>query len=278
MSSPRRPVSDTTLREVAAWCIGQNQWVAMLRREVARYREMTSEVEDIPRVARRRVTAEDRIPSVRSRSAWRTQWAALRFAVLAGYLPAFLLLCALVAIRLRYGILIEDMTRDPAAVVSAPFYVGAVSNFGMVLWGACAGSCFLGCAMLRGAPDKRDLRLFLLFSGIITCALMLDDLLQFHEVVYPTYIAIPQRVTYAAYLLAGLAYLVRFRGAIARTPYLLAALAAVFLGMSAGLDQLPSPLPAQFLFEDGFKLMGIVSWLMYLAQTTLAQAVERVSP
>ena len=217
------------------------------------------------------------VASVSRRTAWRTQWAALRFAAVAGYLPAFLLLCALVAIRLRFGILIEDMTRDPAAVVGAPFYVGAVSNFGMVLWGASAGFCFLGYGLLRGVPDKRDLRLFLLFSGIITCVLMLDDMLQFHEEIYPKYIAIPQRVTYGAYAIAVLAYLVRFRGAIARTPYLLALLAAASLGLSAMLDQLPSPLPAQFLFEDGFKLMGIVSWLMYLAQTTLQQATDRVS-
>jgi hypothetical protein len=216
--------------------------------------------------------------SVGRRSVWRAQWPVLRFAAVAGYLPAFLLLCALVAVRLRYGILIEDITRDPAAVVSAPFYVGAVSNFGMVLWGACAGFCFLGYAMLRGAPDKRDLGRFLLFSGIITCALMLDDLLQFHEVIYPKYIAIPQRVTYGLYLLAGLAYLVRFRSAIGRTAYLLAVLAAVFLGISAGLDQLPTELPAHYLFEDGFKLMGMVSWLMYLGQTALSQTPGRIVP
>lgn len=237
---------------------------------------MPNEVDEILRVIGGRVGAQDSTAGATARTIWRTQWAALRFAVLAGYLPAFLLLCALVAIRLRYGILIEDMTRDPAAVVSAPFYVGAESNFGMVLWGACAGFCFLGCAMLRGASGRRDLMLFLLFSGTITCALMLDDLLQFHEVIYPKYVAIPQRVTYGIYLLVGLAYLVRFRGAIARTPYLLAALAAAFLGISAGLDQLPFELPAHYLFEDGFKLMGMVSWLMYLAQTTLQAAADRI--
>jgi len=217
------------------------------------------------------------VASVSWRTAWRTQWAALRFAAVAGYLPAFLLLCGLVAIRLRFGILIEDMTRDPVSVIGAPFYVGAVSNFGMVLWGASAGFCFLGYALLHGVPDKRDLRLFLLFSGMITCVLMLDDMLLFHEEIYPKYIAIPQRVTYGAYGIAVLAYLVRFRGAIARTPYLLALLAAVFLGLSATIDQLPFELRGHYLFEDGCKLMGIVSWLMYLAQTTLQQATDRVS-
>jgi len=210
------------------------------------------------------------------RSVWRAQRAALLSAILVGYVPAFLVLCMLVVARLRFGIPVENLTRDPAAVAGAPFYIGVVSNFGMVLWGASAAACFLGYMLLRGDAGKRDLRLFFLVSGMITCALLLDDLLQFHEEIYPKYVAIPQRFTYGAYTIGLLAYVARFRAAISRTPYLLALLAAVFLGLSAVADQLPFELPAHYLFEDGFKLLGIVGWLTYLARSVLEQAAGRV--
>jgi len=205
---------------------------------------------------------------------WPVQRRAVLSALVAGYLPALVVLGLVVLVRWRWKIPIGDMTRDPAAVMHWPFYIGAVSNLGVLAWCAAATICYYSYALLRKRAEAREMRLLLLFSGIITTVLLFDDLYQFHEVVYPTFLHIPEQVTFGVYLIGMLAYLIRFRATIARTPFLLMPAPFVLFAMSQVVDQFhlgQMGLRAPYLWEDGSKFLGIVGWLAYLATVSWEQ-------
>lgn len=101
--------------------------------------------------------------------------------------------------------------------------------------------------------------------------LLLDDLLLFHEEVFPRYFNVSQRLTIAGYALVTFLYLARFRTMILKTEYTVLLLALGFFGLSVTLDYLQyrMELPWHRLFEEGFKLFGIANWLGYFARTSL---------
>jgi len=187
--------------------------------------------------------------------------------LLRAYVPAFCLLCFVIGARFLAHIPFGHLTRDTTAVLNAPFYIGLVSNIGMLLWSSCAGICAFTAALLRGNDEDREMQLFLLASCAITSFLLFDDLFLFHEDFCAKSLHIPETVTFAAYGAAISVYFIRFRTTILKTEFILLAIALVFFGLSIIVDEiLPGRLRAQFLLEDGFKFLGIVSWLAYFAR------------
>lgn len=180
-------------------------------------------------------------------------------------------MAALALVSVRTGIHISYFTRDPSEIVQAPFYIGLLSNVGILIWSASAGICLFTATLLGRTAGGVEWRSFLLASGILTAWLAFDDLLTLHDVVIPTYMHVPQKVFLA--LLGGvtLLYLARFRRAILKTDYLLLLVAFGFLALSVFFDALQGrvALPHQHYFEDGTKLMGIVGWSAYLTRTAL---------
>ncbi len=55
----------------------------------------------------------------------------MRATFLTTYLPILLLLALL---SLQDTVQLGELIRDPNSVVSSPFYVGALSNIGVLLW------------------------------------------------------------------------------------------------------------------------------------------------
>jgi hypothetical protein len=71
-------------------------------------------------------------------------------------------------------------------------------------------------------------------------------------------------VVVLSYGLLLLAYLWRFRKIVLNSHFVLLVLASLFFGFSVVVDRLPQTLiPGHHLFEDGSKLLGIVSWFAY---------------
>ena len=146
------------------------------------------------------------------------------------YIPAYGVLFLLVVVNLQTGIPIATLTRDAAAAAHAPFYAGMVSNMGALFWSTAAAICLFSAALLRAWSDKSDKSkknghtdsaLFLLFSGLITTLLMLDDVFFLHEEIIPNVLGISQKRVYAGYGLLMCVYLVRFRATILNTEFLL---------------------------------------------------------
>ena len=105
--------------------------------------------------------------------------------------------------------------------------------------------------------------------------LLLDDLFMLHESVYPNMIGIRQRYVVLTYMLLTLAYLVRFRKKIFTRHSTKLITAFGFFVVSLAADVLPiSSDQWQYFFEDGAKLMGVVSWFNYFLHVCSEEILE----
>ena len=86
------------------------------------------------------------------------------------------------------------LTRDSNAVAELPFYVGAVSNIGVIFWSATASICLFVFFSTDNSVVYKRLRSYVLFSGLLTLMFLLDDLFQLHEEFFPDYLFIPKLV------------------------------------------------------------------------------------
>ena len=165
---------------------------------------------------------------------------------------------------------------DIAAISEvSPFY-GVISTVGILFWCASAAICFFSSLLIRREKLSLNFVWFFLISGIFTMILMLDDLFMLHEHIIPKFLRIPQRAILAGYPILAVLYLIRFRATIVQTYYEILLLAFGFLAISVVLDVIPNFLADwRPLFEDGAKLLGIVSWFVYLSSACYLK-LERI--
>lgn len=159
-----------------------------------------------------------------------------------------------------------EITRDPIHRTGVHPFVGFLSNTGVLFWSAAAAISFFCAAVLRGREDGRGDASFYFWTGILTAYLTLDDLFLFHDVVFREDLNVNEWITYSVYLAVVAAFVYGYRMKIRRTDYAVLVLAALFFGLSVFVDLITDIgwIPGAYLFEDGFKFLGIISWLMYL--------------
>jgi len=160
------------------------------------------------------------------------------------------------------GIPIGKLTRDPTAIMGAPFYIGLFSQIGIFFWSAAAAICMFSAKVISNRPNSFRLKRFLFISGLLTLLLGLDDIFLLHESVFP-YLGIHEKVVYATYAGLVLFYLIRFYPTILNTKYIFLVMALVFFALSVIFDKTSIPGIDPYLLEDGAKMFGIVSWLAY---------------
>jgi len=165
------------------------------------------------------------------------------------------------------GIPLAVLTRDPAAVKGLPFYTGILSNIGIVLWSAATALCLFSAWLVTARRTASPLGRFLYASGLFTMFLLWDDLLQLHEYVLPR-LGISEHLVYGAYASMALLYLFGFGRIILATEYPLLGLALIFFGLSVTVDVFYPPSAHQYLWEDGAKFIGIVTWLLYFTRVS----------
>ena len=208
-------------------------------------------------------------------SAQRRQLRALRPVMLLIYTPLAIAFGIVIAVRIRTGIAIAEFTRDPLGFTDIPVYTGVLSNLGAVIWSGAAAVCFFSYGISQTRAGGGASPHFLLAGGLITLLLLLDDFFMLHEVVFPEHVGIPEDVVYTTYAVLLLGFLVWFRATILQTDYLLLALGLAGLGFSIGVDLIASmvSLPGLYVFEDGAKLFGIVSWAAYFVLVSARRIV-----
>jgi hypothetical protein len=163
------------------------------------------------------------------------------------------------------------LLRDPSNITRQPFYLGLLSNVGVLMWCAAAVICFFAATL---TPD-RQMRLFLTCSGLLTALLGLDDFFVLHETVFPVYLGVNERIVVGFYGVATLAYLVAFRKTILQTDFILLLVAFFFFAWSLSLDfRFMFRTPFDEVLDDGLKLVGVANWFAYYARTS-RQAVTR---
>lgn len=170
---------------------------------------------------------------------------------------------ALVAmVSLWYNIPLRNFVSDPVAILKKPFYFGLLSQLGIFIWAAMVAVCFLTANVLTLHAKKHPIRRFFLWSGLFVLLLGLDDAFLFHDQVLPKYLGIPEIFAYTLYAGLAVAYLWAFRKIILRSDYTFLALALVSFALSVGLDVFIHSYIAAYLFEEGFKFIGLVAWLV----------------
>jgi hypothetical protein len=167
-----------------------------------------------------------------------------------------------------HGVSFGHLTRDPTAVMEAPFYTGFLSQFGIIFWSATASICLFSGVV--ASPLLSAEKKFLYASGLFILLLAIDDLFLLHEGLFPQHLGIPEMVVYAAYAVITLVYVWRFLPIILKTNYLLFGLAFFFFGLSIGIDLFdPVAGDVGYLIEDTPKFMGILTWLAYFSLVSI---------
>jgi len=158
---------------------------------------------------------------------------------------------------------LESFTKDPTALMKAPFYLGFFSNIGIMIWSASSMICFFVAYRIKEVQENKSQFWFILISACISLLMSLDDLFQLHEFVFPNYFSITDNMVYLTYMNIYLLYFIRFRKLLLNSDYLVLGLAFFFLGLSTIIDLLPLPIPKDTFLEDAIKLFGVTTWFIY---------------
>lgn len=158
---------------------------------------------------------------------------------------------------------LSSFTRDMAAIAHVHPLIGIVSNVGILLWCATAVICLFSRSLLHHQGLHAEAR-FLLWAGLITLVLLADDLFMIHEYIAPVHFHLNEKLVLASYACGAGAYLMSHRRLILATDYQLLAAAMAFFTVSMVVDFLDAR-GWWAVSEDGFKILGIASWLGYHA-------------
>lgn len=166
------------------------------------------------------------------------------------------------------GIPASKLVDDPTYIMKAPFFVGFLSNMGVLLWAATTAILLFSAFLSIRTVHRSESSGFLLCSGLLTGLLTLDDLFLLHEEVFPVYVGIDENVVHAAYLVCISMYLLYFRTMILRTDYLLLGMALGLFAVSMIVDFRLFYLRYRILLEDAAKFIGIAFWLGYFVRVS----------
>lgn len=179
------------------------------------------------------------------------------------YIPTLALLASFVLAKFLWNVRTSDLTRDPAQITGSHPLYGLLSNLGILVWCSTAAICIYSSAILRKSNKNRSYASFLLVSGIITSILMIDDFFLFHDYILPVYIHVHEYFVYVAYALLMLSWFYFFRRTMLETDWALLFLSLVFFGLSIIFDLFNGKLLGGWIFEDGCKFLGILTWMYY---------------
>jgi hypothetical protein len=164
-----------------------------------------------------------------------------------------------------------SFTRDPLVIAELPAYIGLFSNIGVLIWCSCVNICFGTYLILKQKIYFRKYADFLLWSGILTFVLMIDDFFMLHEAI--GYFHIPEYTVYIIYIIITARIIAKNKHLIAKTEFIILSGAILFLGLSVVWDTIGIILniPINIFLEDTFKILGITCWFTYFARLSFQQ-------
>lgn len=196
------------------------------------------------------------------------------------YLPMIGFMIVTAWIGQLVGFTMFELVSDPAEISGQSAFIGFFSQIGNLLWCATAAICFFSASIIRAGgskPADSQTVAFLIFSGLLSAQFLLDDQFRLHErfsrVLYGPDAVVPRAVqnltellVFMVYALVFVAFVTVFRKLILRSQPVFLCLAVAFLGLSTIVDQTPETMFSHYELEEGCKLLGIFSWLMYFCQ------------
>jgi hypothetical protein len=175
---------------------------------------------------------------------------------------------------------VDVLFRDTVAVLNGPPYIGAMSSIGFVFWAMAAAIslfCFFSC---REKIKNEGISKLMFASGVLSLALLIDDMFLFHEVVFPS-LGIKEYFIYFTYGIMIVAYVLHFRKTIKDTDYTILAASFMFFALSIGTDFVADHFGFDIhiwtLYEDSFKFFGITFWFTFITITGSRAIRDKVS-
>lgn len=177
-----------------------------------------------------------------------------------------------IVFKLRTQLSLDFLTRDPLVLTNGVFYMGMISNIGILFWCASATICLFSSAIISKIDSynrSQEISKFLLFSGLLTCLLMLDDLFMIHESFH--YYLGSSYILFSFYLIIILVFFVKHIKVIKKTEFVILLAAMGFFSLSIVYDSLESNLSLPIFVEDVFKFLGITTWFTYFLRLCLRE-------
>ncbi len=204
------------------------------------------------------------------------QWQWIKPITIFLLIPTFLILLLVLYFKLEYDIDTGFLTRDSNAVAHQPIYIGFVSNLGILFWCASAAIALFTSSLEKNKASI-SVESFLLYSGILSYILLLDDLFQLHEEVFPNNFNIPEIAVLAVYGSFALLVFYRFRKIIPSTNFLILLICSGFFGISILVDVFHPDFPGESLVEDGAKFAGVVTWFRYYTSVSFDNLKKKLT-
>lgn len=162
-----------------------------------------------------------------------------------------------------YDINIKMFLADPASFTNSPIYLGIISNAGIILWAFSAAILLFTAILIWSNNSLINEMKFLLTAFILTLLLMIDDLLLFHELLFPKYLGIPQKFFFIFYFVYLIFYLFYFKTIHLQAKLVYLLIALLFFASSIFFDTMVKETHLTNLLEDGSKLCGNFCWFFY---------------
>lgn len=115
-----------------------------------------------------------------------------------------------------------------------------ISDLGAILWCVAASVCFFAALLLRENQTK-DVYRFLLYSALLTTYLLFDDFFRLHEIYFPKYLNMDEKIIYLVLGIAAFTLVIIFRQIILRTNYIVMIVSLGFLAISVASDGIINP-------------------------------------
>jgi hypothetical protein len=194
------------------------------------------------------------------------------------YLPGVVLIGVLYILYRTGTIPFGIIFSDPTEYLEYNRLNGLVLYLGIFLLISSAAVCIFNYFILRSRDHTGSEGRFLLFFGLFSILLAVDDLFMVHEGVSDAVATVTavtddlgEAITFAVYILVFAFFTLKYRKVIYRTEYFLFIVSIVFFVLSISLDLLPVSLPDNPLFkgEEIFKFFAFITWFVYAARTAL---------
>lgn len=209
------------------------------------------------------------------------------------YAPGLTLVASVAHVDTKTRFPASFFFRDAASIVDKPFFLGSMSNLGVVLWFAAGAICLFAAGVLRRAEPKGQRAMFFFAAGLLTVIMALDDLLLFHAEIVSGVIfgnrnligpVDGELLVFGAYMATLLFILIYWNNLIRTTDYLFLLVSRAFFILRMSADRgiiggsLVKDKEVRVLIEDGCKFLGITGWLHYFARTARQQVLAVLRP